>query len=54
MTDSETTRRQKIQAYDDILGSIGYLRTHGLDCITLEDLRTAARALNNLDVGVKR
>lgn len=54
MTDSETTRRQKRLEFGELVVMIQYLETHGLDCITLGDLRAAVRALENMDMSVNR
>lgn len=54
MPDSETTRRQKRLAFDELRAMVQYLETHGLDGVDLWDLNVAVRALDNMDVGTRR
>jgi hypothetical protein len=53
MADSATTAQQKDGAFESIRSWVTYLETHGLETITLADLRVANHALNQTRVGVK-
>lgn len=51
-TDSETTIRQKHAEMERLWTMMHYIRTHGVGCINLEDLRRARIALEKIDDGV--